>query len=355
MSSKTRNYLFHFASQVPWSGVAYRDEVLVLLLVLWLGGVWDSQRPESGTLSHCALSEGAFVRHVITQRVNECLYIFMCSGLLQNCLEAKHLRFIRFFTENIFVCVDNTEKYSFLSVIENCKNIFRTVKVVFSRGKPVTDMGRSLYHRVGTHSPVELTAVVSYPSCLELKICPFWFLNSEKLNILICSLNLASFSLLSSNNLLFTIFKIVIYGWINVGFLLLKGSCLSRVPAEQAAAWCYLGGAGALPGEVTLQSHLTHGDFVACTWSECLWISSGLVSNFFLRLCPTDGKAKWRRLVRSFYPRVIGEVKLERALSDFFLPSLPLRESSLQVLTFFFRQKLQRYPILMETRKEELF
>lgn len=59
--------------------------------------------------------------------------------------------------------VDNTEKYSFLSVVENCKNIFRIVKVVFSGGKSVTDMGKSINHKVETHSPDELTALLAIP------------------------------------------------------------------------------------------------------------------------------------------------------------------------------------------------
>lgn len=101
-------------------------------------------------------------------------------------------------------------------------------------------MGKSLDHRVEAHSPNEVTALVSFPSCLEWKICPFWFLNSEKLKVIFwysySSWNLVSFNLLSSNNLLFIMFKIVPVVWINVGFLLLKGRALFRAPAEQAAS-----------------------------------------------------------------------------------------------------------------------
>lgn len=206
------------------------------------------------------------------------LDIFICSGLLQKCFIFTFTVYSDLFTEGIFICVDNIEEYSFsVFIIGNYKNIVRIVKIVFSRDKPVTDMGKSLDHRVEAHSPNEVTALVSFPSCLEWKICPFWFLNSEKLKVIFwysySSWNLVSFNLLSSNNLLFIVFKIVPVVWINVGFLLLKGRALFRAPAEQAAS-CLLslwGRSFVRRGDAPVPPK-AHGDFVECAWWKCLWL-----------------------------------------------------------------------------------
>lgn len=90
---------------------------------------------------------------------------FLCVLVCSRTVWELNIYSLSDFSQKTFLCVLIIQKNTVFSlfVIGNCKNIFRIIKVVFSRGKPVTDMGKSIYHKVEMHSPDELTALLATP------------------------------------------------------------------------------------------------------------------------------------------------------------------------------------------------